>query len=153
MFFMPTTKKTVAKKAVSKTAAAKKAATKKTTTRTTSKKTAAKKTAPKKTVAKKAARKKVTRATAAKQLVCAPDAACFWVTDGSVLRDLTELALAFGSMDDTVFIYHVSGERNDFADWVEHVLEDAACAADLRATATPKKAATVVRRHLKLYLV
>jgi len=120
------TKKTVAKKAVAKKAVVKKAATKKTAT-------------------KKAAVKP-------SSMVCADGEQCFWMTDGTILRDLEELAVAFGSMADTVFIYHVTPERNDFANWVESVLEDMACAADLRACTTPKRSATVVKRHIKLYV-
>ncbi len=127
---MPTKKSTkkTAKKAVKKTV-------KKTPKKTTKKK-----------VAKKAASKKHVRA-----LVCAEGEACFWTTDGAVLGDLQQLEVAFGSMDDEVFLHHVTKEKNDFADWVEHVLNDAACAADLRRSKKPKSALATVRKHLKSY--
>jgi hypothetical protein len=54
-------------------------------------------------------------------------------------------------MDDALFAYHVSKGRNDFADWVEQVLLDAACAADLRTRKTKKTAHLVVVKHLKTY--
>ncbi len=119
------------------------------------KKVAAKKAAVKKLAAKTVASKKVSKPKSAKaaSMVCAEGENCFWMNDGTILRDLTELATAFGSMADTVFVYHVTPDRNDFAVWVEEVLEDAACAFDLRACSTPKRAAQVVRRHIKLYII
>ena len=133
-----TTKK-VAKKAVKKTA------------KKTTKKVAKK--AVKKTTTKTA--KKVTKNNSKKQknLVCAPEDKCFWTTDGQVLCDLQELKLAFGSMDDMVFLHHVTKEKNDFAEWVEHVLNDAECAAALRKSRKPASAKTVVIRHLRFHSV
>jgi hypothetical protein len=84
-------------------------------------------------------------------LVCASEEQCFWTTDGSVLKSLEELVFAFGSMEDTVFVYHADGQKNDFAEWVEHVLKDAECAKDLRKAATPKKAHSIAKKHLKKY--
>lgn len=108
------------------------------TTRAATSKTTRKKTAPKATAKVRA-------------LVCAPDEKCFWTTDGRVLKDLEQLHLAFGSMNDEVFLHHVTKEKNDFADWVEIVLEDAACAADLRRSRKTTTAKTTVARHLKQY--
>lgn len=115
-----------------------------------------------KKVAKKAAKKstkKTTKKSSKKvpqkmrALVCVAGEECFWTTDGDVLGDLQQLEIAFGSMDEEVFLHHVTKEKNDFADWVEHVLEDAACAADLRRSKKPASARTVVKRHLRLYNV
>tara|TARA_B100000745_G_scaffold284709_1_gene219530 strand:+ start:2277 stop:2663 length:387 start_codon:yes stop_codon:yes gene_type:complete len=125
---------------------------KKTTKKTVKKavKKAAKKAVKKKATSKKTASKKPQKMRA---LVCAEDASCFWTTDGAVLEDLQQLETAFGSMEDEVFLHHVTKEKNDFADWVEHVLDDAACAADLRRSKKPSSARTVVKRHLRLYTI
>ena len=130
-------KKTATKKMVSKLV--KKAPAK--TVKKSVKKTAAKKVAPKKTAVKKHVR----------ALVCAPGEQCFWTSDGQVLEDLNQLQLAFGTMGDEVFLHHVTKEKNDFAEWVEHVLSDADCAADLRRAKKPSSARTVVIRFLRLY--
>lgn len=134
----------------------KKAATKKATKKVTKK--AVKKTAKKavKKTAKKATKKTTKKTTTkaskkVKALVCAPDDKCFWTTDGQVLQNLEELKFAFGSMDDEVFMHHVGKEKNDFADWVEQVLQDAECAAALRKARKPKTAQTVVVKCLRLY--
>lgn len=127
---MPTTKKT--KKATEKSI------------RKVSKKPAKKVT--KKATPKKGSAKKHVRA-----LVCAPGEHCFWTTDGQVLENLDQLQIAFGSMDDEVFLHHVTKEKNDFADWVEHVLDDAVCAGLLRRAKKASSARTAVVRCLRSY--
>ncbi len=113
----------------------------------------AKKVTPKKSVAKKAAQKvALTKKRAVKKLPAVTrDEHAFWTTNGVVLKSLDELAVAFGSMDDTVFFYHVNKDKNDFATWVEHVLNDATCASALRKCKTPKSAKLVVMRRLRFY--
>lgn len=98
---------------------------------------------------------KNTKSTSAKAkgkvLVCANDNECFWTNDGKILKDLNELSNALKNMSDAVFAYHVTKEKNDFAEWVDSVLRDAACAADLRKSKKPGTARTVVVRHLRTY--
>lgn len=135
-------KKTTAKKAVRKTAA------KKTTTKKATKKVA-KKTATKKTAAKKTSAKPKNK----KPLVLASNEKSFWVTNGAVLNSLLALRDALDEMEKEVYSYHVSKEHNDFANWVDIVLCDQECAAELKRAHTPVKAKTVVTRHLKVYSV
>lgn len=108
-----------------------------------------------KPVAKKAVVKSapITSSKKAKLLVCAPDDKCFWTTDGKILKNLDELQMAFGTMGDEVFLHHVSKEKNDFADWVEQVLEDSACASSLRKSKQPTAAKAVVVKHMRTYNV
>ncbi len=86
-----------------------------------------------------------------KMLVCASDDECFWTTDGSVLQSLEELKLAFGTMGDEVYMHHVTKEKNDFADWVDTVLQDRDCATALRRSRKPSSAKMVVVKHLRFY--
>lgn len=133
---MPT--KTPTKKTVTKVAKTMKTPTKKKTT----------------TVAKKKAvssLKKPKTQTNFKALVCAYDGECFWSSDGRILENLTDLKMAFGSMNDEVFLHHVSAEKNDFADWVESVLQDSACAEDLRNAQKRAQAEKIVAQHLEFY--
>ena len=110
------------------------------------KKPAAKKTAAKPKVKKEAAMKKPV-----KDLVYASDQESFWTTDGEVLNSLVALHAAFAEMEKEVFKFHAEGDQNDFAVWVEGVLCDGDCAADLQKAKTAKGAKTVVSKHLKLY--
>jgi len=139
----------------SKSSSNKKLSTKKIAT----KKVTPKKSTPKKPVAKKIATKKTTTKKVTvpnvkipqKTLTQAPADKHFWVTDGQILADLYSLADSFAAMEKLIFTHHVSKEKNDFADWVEHVLCDSDCANELRSVTTPKQARTVVVRHLRYY--
>jgi hypothetical protein len=118
-------------------------------------KKATKKAAVKKAPAKKASSKKAAPAKKGefKALVCAIDGECFWSRDGQILKDLSDLSLAIGSMEDEIFLHHVNTEKNDFADWVEHVLEDKECAEALRRAKKKAQAKKVVELHLRKYSI
>ena len=86
-----------------------------------------------------------------KALVIASGEQCFWVNNGPVLTNLKELRDALGVISDEQFSYHVSKERNDFAEWVESVLADGECAKALRRTRTRKGAVRVAEVYLGSY--
>jgi len=125
--------------------------------KTTIKKVAQKSTATKKTTnakPKKASTKKAVlkkSSSKAVPLVKAPAEKQFWTKDGQILSDLVALADSFSAMDDLLFKYHANSARNDFAEWVQHVLSDDTCARSLRKADTPKKAHGVVVRRLRYY--
>lgn len=123
---------------------------KKTTKKATKKKVAKKATkkVTKKTT-KKVAKKTANKATK-KSLVFASDSESFWAKDGQILNSLVALRDALERMDKEIYTYHVNND-NDFARWVEAVLQDADCASALRKAKTPNSAKTVVVKHLKLY--
>ncbi len=129
--------------------------TKKPTTKKVSKKTVAKTTVKKPTTKKAPAKKKVAKTTAMKKpnkdLVFASDQESFWTTDGQILNSLMALSEAFGTMDKGVYRFHAEGDRNDFSVWVETVLCDGECAAELAKAKTHKSARTIVNKHLKNY--
>lgn len=114
---------------------------------------------PKKATVKKVAKKETSKKTSAapkksagkKSLLIANNQQSFWVNNGQILNSLLALEVALGSMPKETFSYHVAKGRNDFAQWVEYVLVDAACAADLRKAKTASAAKTVVIKHLKTY--
>jgi len=118
---------------------------------TTAKKTVAKKVAPapKKSAGKAAPKKNLKNAK--RVLVCANGEQCFWTTDGKIIGNLVELQKTLAAMAEDVFKHHVTRQKNDFADWVEFVLGDAELAGQLRRTAKPQTAQTVVVRRLKIY--
>ncbi len=113
-------------------------------------KKAASKNPAKKTVAKNAVKKTAGKKNK-KQLVYADNKKSFWVTNGQILDSLIALRDALDEMEKEVYSYHAGKAHNDFANWVELVLDDAACAADLHKAKTPRSAKTVVVKHLKYY--
>lgn len=103
---------------------------------------------------KAAAPKKVAKPVAAqKPLVYASNDESFWTTDGQILNSMTALRDAFAQMQKAVFTHHVTKDKNDFAAWVDDVLGDSACAAELRKAKTPATARMVVVKHLKTYRI
>lgn len=118
--------------------------------------TAAPKKATAKKVVKKVAPKKTTNLAAKKvvskkTLLVTNNQQSFWVNNGQILNSLRALEQELEAMPKDAFAYHVSKDRNDFAQWVEYVLQDALCAADLRKAKTQAAAKTVVTKHLKSY--
>jgi len=72
-----------------------------------------------------------------------PEQFTFWCHDGSVFRNLRDLARAVSSMKDSVFAFHVNEQKNDFASWVADVVGDHSLARELWQTRNP---ATTTRR-------
>lgn len=110
---------------------------KKKTTKTTKKTTKAKSKTP--------AKKK------GKELVVASAEVCFWVNNGPVLKDLKELSAALKDISPEQYGYHVEKGRNDFASWVNDILQDAACAKSLRAAKSQNAAHKAVVKRLASY--
>lgn len=115
-------------------------------TKKTTVKKVVKKAAPKKTAV--SSTKKVT---SKKTLRIANNQQSFWVNNGQILNSLLALEAALASMSKETYAYHVAKGRNDFAQWVEYVLIDVACANDLRKAKTQTAAKAVVVKHLKTY--
>ena len=83
-------------------------------------------------------------------LVTAPPEKCFWVHYGPVLKDLRELRDAFErQISDAQFAHHVGPDRNDFADWVDHVLAEKTCARALRRAHSVADALRAVETALR----
>ena len=71
-----------------------------------------------------------------------------WVCDGQIIKNLQELSNALARMNNNVFRYHVTRDRNDFRQWVKDVLEDPVLTRKMgkyRAVRTMHK---VVKRRL-----
>jgi hypothetical protein len=86
-------------------------------------------------------------------LLYADNKRSFWVHDGQILNSLVALHDSFSRMNKTTFAHHVTKDRNDFAVWVDVVLNDSACAAGLMQAKTRTQAKAVVAKHLKSYQI
>ena len=75
----------------------------------------------KKTSTKKAVKKKTTQP---KVLRPAPSKSYFFLGSGEAIKSVKGLADALEKMPEEVFKHHVNQEKNDFANWIEHVFED-----------------------------
>ncbi len=93
------------------------------------------------------------KATKKQPLVHAQGEQCFWVADGRVLANLCDLNDTLGAIHEDVFYHHVGEGKNDFAEWVAHVLNDHALAESLRKSTKPLAAQKVVKARLQFYSV
>lgn len=109
-------------------------------------KASAKTVTPKKMSAEKVSKGKQT-------LVCAQNDQCFWVHDGTILSNVLELRDTLSKIAEEIFYHHVHDDRNDFADWVEYVLNDKELAKGLRKAKSTDAAYAVVVKRLKAYSV
>jgi hypothetical protein len=51
--------------------------------------------------------------------------------DGSVIKSLHELEAKLKDMDEETFAHHVGEDKNDFKNWIEHIIDDEKLAAKL----------------------
>lgn len=72
----------------------------------------------------------------------------FFVIDGTTISSLRELVDSFGMMSDDVFYYHVTPDRNDFADWVREVIKLKDLADRLLNVQGPVRAQVEVLKYL-----
>lgn len=84
-------------------------------------------------------------------LVCVDGEHCFWTHGGAVLSTLRDLRNELNSMTDEEYQYHANVDKNDFADWVENILCDDACAKGLRRARRRATAYSCVKRCLANY--
>jgi hypothetical protein len=79
-----------------------------------------------------------------KKLARVPEQYVFYCCNGSVFRDMAELAAGLAAMNDEVFAYHSNLEKHDFSHWVRDVIEDIALAEALAVTGSRREAAGCV---------
>lgn len=85
----------------------------------------------------------------AKRYLCdvAPEQ-CFWVNNGSILKNIEELANALPDMAEEVFRHHVNSDKNDFSNWVKDVIGDQKLANDLLSSKNRDSTLNKVRNRL-----
>jgi hypothetical protein len=72
----------------------------------------------------------------------------FWFHMHLVAKNLEEFSEGMGQISDEVFAYHASGQKNDFAGWVQEVIGDSVLARRLEAVATKEETARVLRERV-----
>lgn len=72
----------------------------------------------------------------------------FWLSNGRSLKNLNELADVLDSNDMAIWNFHVTADKNDFANWIEGVFEDVALGKAIRKVKNPKTAAKRIRAEI-----
>jgi hypothetical protein len=72
----------------------------------------------------------------------------FWFHMHLVAKNLEEFAQGMTQISDEVFAYHVSGQKNDLAKWVQEVIGDSTLAAQLAIVTSKDDAARLVAERV-----
>ena len=81
---------------------------------------------------------------------CPPEKA-FWLSNGIICGSIFDLADNISKANEYVFSYHVNkdNKKNDFADWIRHVLGDEILAERLHAIRDKELYVEVIRERIK----
>ena len=74
---------------------------------------------------------------------------CFWVNNGPVIKNLSEMADSLACMNDDIFKHHVNKEKNDFGNWVRDVLKDAELADEIAGIKSKERILKKMQSRLK----
>jgi purine-binding chemotaxis protein CheW len=72
----------------------------------------------------------------------------FWFNNGKAVKNIEELMHDLEKIDDDTFQHHVNRDKNDFSEWVEHVLNESDLAKMLRETISKQEMIGILKRHI-----
>jgi len=72
----------------------------------------------------------------------------FYVSDGSTIKSVKELAHRLEAMSEDAFLHHVDSTKNDFSNWVSDVFHDKVLAKELSSVKKRVDAHVCVLKHL-----
>lgn len=72
----------------------------------------------------------------------------FVLCDGRTIKDYRELAAILETIGDDVFYYHVTNERNDFANWINDVFGESELAKQIRNSSSRHEMLALLYKHL-----
>lgn len=72
----------------------------------------------------------------------------FILCDGRTIKDYKELAAILETIGDDIFYYHVTSERNDFANWIRDVFGEEELAERIRNTKSRHEMIALLYKHL-----
>lgn len=72
----------------------------------------------------------------------------FWVNNGPILKNLSELAEFLPQMDDASYSHHVNREKNDFGKWIKDIIGDQKLANELMSSKNKESAVKKIRSRI-----
>ena len=78
----------------------------------------------------------------------APESNCFVLCNGKPVKNVKELADIMEEIEDHVFSYHVTADKNDFATWVKDIFQDVELAQKLAGVKDKKHMQLVLYKHI-----
>ena len=85
-----------------------------------------------------------------KRLERLPDDKAFWFCDGTVAYSLEEITEAIDRISDDQFRYHVNDEKNDIANWINHVINDPLLTAKLAPNLSKDQFSEMIKERIHL---
>jgi hypothetical protein len=92
--------------------------------------------------------KKKTAKSISKIVKDAPAEHYFILANGQPIKNVKELADALEHLADDVFNHHVTHDKNDFANWIQHIFEDTELAKELAGTKDKHHTRIVLYKHI-----
>ena len=86
-----------------------------------------------------------------KELGNVPAEHAFVLLNGPKINNLYELAEALENIKETSFRHHVTGQKNDFSNWIRDVVGDSELAAKLFTTNNRTRMAALVRSRIEQF--
>jgi hypothetical protein len=77
-----------------------------------------------------------------------PEEHAFYVNDGRRVKNLYELAEALNNMKENTFKFHVNKKKNDFSEWIKHVIGEEKLANEVARLVMKDKIQIVIQRHV-----
>jgi hypothetical protein len=71
----------------------------------------------------------------------------FYINDGRRIRNLLELVEALDNMKEATFKFHVNKKKNDFSEWIRHVLGDEILANDVARLVMKDKIQILLQKY------
>lgn len=145
-------KKKIVKKNLKKTTTKKKVSRKKTSVKKATKRIvkSTKKRIVKKNIKKTTVKQRKTVLKKNILVAVSPDK-YFWIQYGPAVKDILGLKNALLDIKNEQFKHHVNSMKNDFAVWIEEVIEDERCAEKIKKAKTLKAMIKVLENTLKRY--
>jgi len=83
-----------------------------------------------------------------KKITNVPKKNAFYLIDGSILRNLIDLANKLDDISEDQFKHHVADGKDDFHEWVKNVVKDSRLARQLAKSEEKNKHTIIVMRHV-----
>jgi hypothetical protein len=78
----------------------------------------------------------------------APETSYFMLCNGKPVKNIKELADVMEELEDKVFNYHVTPDKNDFATWIKDIFKDIELAEKLAGVKDKKHMQLVLYKHI-----
>ena len=78
----------------------------------------------------------------------APETSYFVLCNGKPVKNIKELADVMEELEDQIFNYHVTTEKNDFATWIKDIFKDVELAEKLAGVKDKKHMQLVLYKHI-----